>query len=141
MEQVESDLKSAGILSGISVDILRDTFKKFSFISAFAATGAFYDVSAGAIHREGEEREFYKALVKEIISIGKAMGVNVSPTLFEEDIQTMDSFGDDIKTSLQRDLEAGKNSEIDTLIFSVVRLGKQYGVPTPAYEKAASKFS
>lgn len=141
MEQVESDLKSAGILSGISDDILRDTFKKFSFISAFAATGAFYDVSAGAIHREGEEREFYKALVKEIISIGKAMGVNVSPTLFEEDIQTMDSFGDDIKTSLQRDLEAGKNSEIDTLIFSVVRLGKQYGVPTPAYEKAASKFS
>ena len=141
MEQVESDLKSAGILSGTSDDILRDTFKKFSFISAFAATGAFYDVSAGAIHREGEEREFYKALVKEIISIGKAMGVNVSPTLFEEDIQTMDSFGDDIKTSLQRDLEAGKNSEIDTLIFSVVRLGKQYGVPTPAYEKAASKFS
>ena len=141
MEQVESDLKSAGILSGISDDILRDTFKKFSFISAFAATGAFYDVSAGAIHREGEEREFYKSLVKEIISIGKAMGVNISPTLFEEDIQTMDSFGDDIKTSLQRDLEAGKNSEIDTLIFSVVRLGKQYGVPTPAYEKAASKFS
>ena len=140
MEQVEADLKSAGITSGISDDILRDTFKKFSFISAFAATGAYYDVAAGALHREGEEREFYKSLVNEIIAIGKAMGVNTSPTLFEEDLQTVDSFGDDIKTSLQRDLEAGKNSEIDTLIFSVSRLGKEYGIPTPCYDKAAAKF-
>ena len=141
MEQVVSDLKSAGVTAGISDDILRDTFKKFSFISAFAATGAYYDVDAGAIHREGEIREFYKSLVREIIEIGKAMGVNTSPTLFEDDMTTMDSFGDDIKTSLQRDLEAGKNSEIDTLIFGVSRLGKQYGVPTPCYDRVTAKFS
>ena len=49
--------------------------------------------------------------------------------------------GDDIKTSLQRDLEAGKNSEIDTLIFGVSRLGKQYGIPTPCYDKVSAKFS
>ena len=141
MEQVVSDLRSAGVISDISDDILRDTFKKFSFISAFAAAGAYYDVDAGAIHREGEEREFYKSLVKEMIEIGKAMGVNMSPTLFDEDMTTMDSFGDDIKTSLQRDIEAGKNSEIDTLIFGVSRLGKQYGIPTPCYDRAAAKFS
>ncbi len=141
LEQIENDLKSAGITACISDDILRDTFKKFSFISAFAAAGAYFDTAAGAIHKEGEEREFYKSLVKEIIGVGGAMGVNMSPQLFEEDMQTMDSFGDDIKTSLQRDLEAGKKSEIDTLIFDVVRLGKQYGVPTPCYEKTAKKFS
>lgn len=141
MEQVVSDLRSAGVTSDISDDILRDTFKKFSFISAFAAAGAFYDTDAGAIHREGEEREFYKSLVREIIEVGKAMGVNTSPTLFEEDMATIDSFGDDIKTSLQRDLEAGKNSEIDTLIFGVSKLGKQYGIPTPCYDKVTVKFS
>ena len=141
MEQVVSDLRSAGVTSDISDDILRDTFKKFSFISAFAAAGAFYDTDAGASHREGEEREFYKSLVREIIEVGKAMGVNTSPTLFEEDMATIDSFGDDIKTSLQRDLEAGKNSEIDTLIFGVSKLGKQYGISTPCYDKVTVKFS
>lgn len=141
LEQIVSDLRSTGVISDISDDILKDTFKKFSFISAFAAAGAYYDVDAGAIHREGEEREFYKSLVKEIIEVGKAMNVNVSPTLFEEDMTTIDSFGDDIKTSLQRDLEAGKNSEIDTLIFGVSRLGKQYGIPTPCYDRASAKFS
>lgn len=141
MDQVEKELASAGILSGISDDILRDTFKKFSFISAFAAAGAYYDVDAGAIHKEGEIREFYKSLVREIIEVGKAMGVNTSPTLFEEDMQTIDSFGDDIKTSMQRDIEVGKNSEIDTLVFNVVRLGKKYDISTPCYERAASKFA
>ncbi len=139
-EQIEADLKASGITAGISDDILRDTFKKFSFISAFAATGAYYDVSAGAIHKDGEIRGFYKSLVKEMIEIGKAMGVNMSPTLFEEDLQSIDAFSDDIKTSLQRDIEAGKNSEIDTLIFDICRLGDKYGVPVPCYKKAASKF-
>ena len=141
MEQIASDIEEAGISGGISDDILRDSFKKFSFISAFAATGAYFNIEAGDIHREGEIREFYKTLVKEIIETGKAMGVTVSPTLFEEDVQTVDSFGEHIKTSLQRDLEAGKNSEIDTLVFSVTRLGKQYGTAVPAYEKVASRFS
>lgn len=140
LDRIESDLKEACIAAEISDDILRDSFKKFTFISAFAATGAYFDVSAGSIHIEGEIRDFYKELVKEIISIGKAMGVNMSPTLFEEDIKTIDGFGADIKTSLQRDIDSGKNSEIDTLIYDVVRLGKQYDVKTPAYDKVLAKF-
>lgn len=140
MEQVEFDLNRAGILAGISDDILKDTFKKFSFISAFAATGAYYDVAAGEIHKEGEIREFFKALICESIGIGKAIGVTTSPTLLEENIQSIDNFSDDIKTSFQRDIEAGKNSEIDTLIYSIPRWGKEYGVSTPYYEKVASKF-
>lgn len=140
MQSIESDLKDSGITAGISDDILRDSFKKYTFISAFAAAGAYYNISAGSIHMEGEARDFYKELVKEIISVGKAMGVNMSPTLFEEDVQSIDGFGPDIKTSLQRDLESGKNSEIDTLIFNVVRLGRQFNIETPAYEKVSAKF-
>jgi len=140
LERIESDLKESGIDAEISDDILRDSFKKFTFISAFAATGAYFDISAGSIHAEGKIRDFYIKLVKEIISVGKAMGVNMSPALLEEDIKTVDGFGPDIKTSLQRDIENGKNSEIDTLIYDVVRLGKQYDVKTPAYETVSAKF-
>lgn len=140
LEKIEADLNESGINAKISDDILRDSFKKFTFISAFAAAGAYYDISAGSIHAEGEIREFYKELLHEIISIGEAMGVHTSPTLFEEDLQTVDQFAPEIKTSLQRDLEGNKSSEIDTLIFGIIRLGKQYGVAIPAYEKVAAKF-
>ena len=35
---------------------------------------------------------------------------------------------------------AGKESEMDGLIFEVVRLGKKYGVDMPEYQKAARKY-
>ena len=42
-------------------------------------------------------------------------------------------------TSMQRDIYAGKNSEIDGLIYEVVRMGRRYGVPTPTYEMVSDK--
>jgi len=43
-------------------------------------------------------------------------------------------------TSMQRDIMAGKPSEIDGLIYQVVRLGREYGVSMPQYEKVAAKL-
>ena len=40
---------------------------------------------------------------------------------------------------MQRDVYAGKSSEIDGLIYEVVRMGQRYGVPTPTYEMIADK--
>ena len=38
---------------------------------------------------------------------------------------------------MQRDMEAGKQSEVDGLIYQVVRLAEQYGVDVPEYRKIA----
>ena len=40
---------------------------------------------------------------------------------------------------MQRDMEAGKNSEVDGLIFQVVRLADKYGLPCPEYRRVAQK--
>ena len=44
LETVQRDLQDGGIKAEISDDINRDTFVKWSFISAMAVTGAYYDV-------------------------------------------------------------------------------------------------
>ena len=41
---------------------------------------------------------------------------------------------------MQRDIMAGKQSEIDGLVYEVVRMGEEYHVPVPAYEKVAEKL-
>jgi 2-dehydropantoate 2-reductase len=41
---------------------------------------------------------------------------------------------------MQRDIRAGKNSEMDGLIFQVVRMGDEYGVELPTYRKIARAF-
>ncbi len=44
LEAIQKDLQESGIKAEISPDINRDTFVKWSFISAMAVTGAYYDV-------------------------------------------------------------------------------------------------
>ena len=43
-------------------------------------------------------------------------------------------------TSMQRDVAAGRKSEMDGLIFEVVRLADKYGVKAPLYRKVAEKL-
>ncbi|MBQ1514682.1 MAG: 2-dehydropantoate 2-reductase, partial [Lachnospiraceae bacterium] len=49
----------------------------------------------------------------------------------------LDALSADATTSMQRDIDAGKQSEIDGLVYEVVRLGREYGVSLPEYEKIA----
>lgn len=41
---------------------------------------------------------------------------------------------------MQRDDMDGKQSEIDGLVYDVVRMGEEYHVPTPEYKKIAEKL-
>ncbi len=53
----------------------------------------------------------------------------------------LDSLSPSATTSLQRDVAAGKDSEIDGLIYEVVRLADRYGVDVPIYRKIAATLS
>ena len=44
------------------------------------------------------------------------------------------------RTSMQRDVIEGKRSEMDGLVYEVVRMGREYKVSMPQYEKAAACF-
>ena len=52
-------------------------------------------------------------------------------------LRILDALAPTASTSMQRDMEAGKQSEVDGLIYQVVRLAEQYGVDVPEYRKIA----
>ncbi len=58
LEAVQKDLQESGIKAEISPDINRDTFIKWSFISAMAVTGAYYDVPMGEVQKPGKIRGY-----------------------------------------------------------------------------------
>lgn len=45
----------------------------------------------------------------------------------------MDDLAPTATASMQRDMESGRQSEVDGLIYQVVRLGEKYHVSVPAY--------
>ncbi|MDO4632524.1 MAG: 2-dehydropantoate 2-reductase [Eubacteriales bacterium] len=135
LERIEKDLQESQVLGILSKDIRKDALLKFSYVSPQGACGLYYDVPAGEIQKPGEIRDCFVRLVKEIDLLAKAMGITFDEDIAERNLKILDDLHPEMTTSLQRDVAAGRDSEIDGLIHSVVRLGKSYGVALPEYEK------
>ena len=140
LKQVAQDLNECGVEAILSDNIQRDAWMKFSVVSSMAACGIFHDVKVGAMQHPGPVRDDFAAFVGEIGALAAAMGFPLGDDLAERNLAIQDALAPDASTSLKRDLDAGKPSEVDGLIFQVVRLGRQYGVPTPRYDAVAAKL-
>ena len=136
---VAQDLKDSGIEGVLSDNIKRDALQKFAYVSPMAACGLYYHVSAGEVQKTGEPRDTFVKLMKEVDALAVAMGVPFLVDIVTTNLQILDALTPGVTTSMQRDVYAGKASEIDGLIYEVVRMGQRYGVPTPTYEMVADK--
>lgn len=135
--QLEEDLRDAGITPVYSDQIRRDTLQKFAMVSPMAAVGSYYDVPCGAMKKPGEIRDRYAACIAEIDSLARAMGMKFPVDVVQENLKILDGLSDDYTASMQKDLKRGGPSEIDGLVYEVVRMGHRLGVPVPNYEEIA----
>ena len=140
LEEVARDLNDCGIEGILSPNIQRDALMKFSVVSPMAACGIYHDIQVGGMQAPGQPREDFKALVAEVGALAQAMGFPFPEDPVARNLAIQDALDPDASTSLKRDLDAGKPSEVDGLIFEVVRLGRKYHVPTPMYDRVAAKL-
>lgn len=137
LEDVKKDLEDSGIEAVLSDNIRRDALQKFSYVSPAAACGQYYDAKAGEMQKEGEIRDTFAALIREIDALATAMGIPFHVDIVKTNLDILDSLTPEASTSMQRDIRQGKSSEIDGLVYEVVRMGQKWGVPMPVYEKIA----
>lgn len=137
LQKIEADLKESHILPVFSDSIQRDTLQKFSFVSPMAATGVYYDITVVKMQREGKERDTFIECIKEIDALSKAMGITFTEDIITINLKIMDELAPDCTASMQKDINKGGQSEIEGLIYEVVRMGRRYGTAVPVYEKIA----
>ena len=140
LEAVQRDLQESGIKADISDDINRDTFVKWSFISAMAVTGAYYDVPMGEVQKLGEVRDTFIGLSCESAELGRRMGIDIPADLVEYNLKVIDKLDPHSTASMQKDLARGHESEVQGLLFDVIDAACTYGVDIPTYRKVAGKF-
>lgn len=140
LKKIAQDFKDSGIDGILSDNIKRDALTKFSYVSPIGTAGLYLHAVAGDFQREGEARELFKTLIREIVTLANAMGITFEEDLVECNLKILSNLPEEATTSMQRDVMEGKQSEIDGLVYEVVRMAKKYGVEVPAYERAAEKF-
>lgn len=140
MREVAKDMVTDDLEVILSENIRRDAMVKFSYVSPIGAAGLYCNAVAADFQREGEQREMFKALIREIVALSHAMGIEFEEDLVERNLKILASLSPEATTSMQRDVMEGKRSEMDGLVYEVVRMGREYKVSMPQYEKAAACF-
>lgn len=140
LEEIKQDFDVSGIDGVLSENIRRDALEKFSYVSPIGAAGLYYHATAADFQREGEEREAFKTMIREITALAEAMGVPFERDMVEVNLKILSTLASEATTSMQRDVMEGKDSEIYGLVYEVVRMGERYHVPVPMYEKVAEKL-
>ena len=140
LEAVQRDLQESGIKADISDDIDRDTFVKWSFISAMAVTGAYYDVPMGEVQKPGEVRNTFIGLSQESAALGRKLCIAFKEDIVEYNLKVIDKLAPESTASMQKDMAKGHQSEVQGLLFDMITAAEEQGIEVPTYRMVAEKF-
>jgi 2-dehydropantoate 2-reductase len=134
-------LINAGIDASVSKDIKVELWGKFLLISTMATLTSFLNCSIGEILADNKNKELLLSLMHELKAVAKASGVLFSGDIILQTLNIMSAMPFKATSSLQRDFQDGKKTEVDTLAGYVVRVGKLLRISTPLYEVMYEKLN
>lgn len=131
VEAIYQAFKDTGITAELSEDILKVMWSKFVFITAASSFGSLTRLPIGAYRSVPETRALITQLLGEADAVARRQGVDLDADIIQKTMAFIDNNGPNIKPSMQLDVEAGRRTELDSLVGVVGRKGRELGVPTP----------
>jgi 2-dehydropantoate 2-reductase len=131
IERIHQMFTSAGVSATIADDINVALWQKFLFIAAYSGVGALHRSPAGGLRSDPEIRSQLWQAMKEIAALAQARGIKLPEDALEKAMASVDGLPEDATSSMQRDITAGKPSELESQTGAVVRMGRESGVETP----------
>jgi 2-dehydropantoate 2-reductase len=130
-EILAASLENAGIVVERPSDIRVALWQKLIFISALSGMGAVSRSPVGDVRECPATRELLVGLMEEVTAVARARGVLLPEDVVPRTLVFIDSMAHQSTTSMQRDIEEAKPSELEAIVGVVVRSGQELGVPTP----------
>jgi 2-dehydropantoate 2-reductase len=138
--QGESLVRLAGALraAGVDVDVVEDVeravWEKFLLIEPWGAVASAARAPVGVVRSVPETRAILRRAQEELAAVGRARGVALPDDAVPKALAVIDGITAEATASMQRDIGAGRASELDDQVGAVVRLARAAGVPVPVHE-------
>jgi 2-dehydropantoate 2-reductase len=133
MDALAGTLNDAGIPTKVFPSEAEVMWSKLVRLNALACTTSAYDKLLGGIRSKPQAQADLEGAITEAAAVAHAegaLGIDVAKTL-EEVKGIPDTFG----TSMQRDIVAGREPELDAIPGSVLRAGARHGIECPTIER------
>lgn len=129
-------LETAGISTTVADNPMGAVWEKAMFVSCFGVLGAATDyrdasgkvISPGLAVVRGTYRDTFIALMKEMLLTARAHGVSLDDGAISRVLNFADHMPADSTSSMQRDIAAGLEGELEAQLGAICRIAKQHGV-------------
>ena len=120
-------------MAEVPLDIQVAMWGKFLFIASFSGVGAVTRAPAGVLRELPETRAMLDQAMREVLAVAHARGIALPEESIPNTMALVDSLPPNGTASMQRDIMAGRPSELESQNGAVVRLGQEVGVDTPLH--------
>jgi 2-dehydropantoate 2-reductase len=126
--------QSAGFDATNSNEILTALWEKFVLLASNSSVVSLTRLPFGKLRDDPEVFALFEKGVAEVAAVGRARGVALPADLEARTLKTTRNLPPEMMPSMAVDLLRGNRLELPWLAGKVVALGRELGVPTPAYD-------
>lgn len=133
VERLAEALSAAGVATTVSEDIVTDTWRKFMLITSYGGVGALCREPVGRTRNNMQTRSLVQDAMWEVADLARSAGAHLRAADVTRMMAQFDAFNPESTASMQRDLAAGRLSELEEQNGAVVRLAQNYQVSVPIH--------
>lgn len=131
LARVAAYFERIGLPHQVDEHILHRLWGKFMLNVGVNQTCMVYSCTYSDVWREGEERETMLGAMREVIAVANAQGIGLTEADLEEYDRIIHTLSPTGTPSMGQDRINRRPSEVEMFAGTVIRLGKELGVPTP----------
>ena len=126
---LSDELRAAGLSCEVQDDEATMLWSKLCFLAPFALATTASGGSIGAVRSDAGLWARLEASVKEACAVGLAEGAEVAP---EPILVALEGAPDAFRSSMQKDVAAGRAPELDAIAGPILRGGSKHGIEVSA---------
>jgi 2-dehydropantoate 2-reductase len=134
LDRLAAAMRQAGMEAAVVDDIRTALWEKFLFIDPLSSVGAVTRAPVGEMVAVPETRALLLAAMREVEALARKSGARLPQEAVERTLARVEGLPADATASMQRDVLAGRPSELHEQTGAVVRLGRAAGVPVLVHE-------
>ncbi|HTA33705.1 MAG TPA: 2-dehydropantoate 2-reductase [Solirubrobacteraceae bacterium] len=139
MRALADTLSAAGVPVRVSDSEADVMWSKLVRLNALACVTSAYDVLLGEIRSTPRLHADLVGAIEEACAVGRAEGAkDIDPA---RAVAELEAAHDTLGSSMQRDIAAGREPELDAIPGSVLRAGARHGIPCPTIERLVSMIA
>jgi 2-dehydropantoate 2-reductase len=132
LAHLQKTLQAAGIPVEIGSSEAQILWSKLVRLNALACTTSACDCQIGFIRSDPEWRVALKGCIDEAAAVANADGASIDPVAR---LAELDEAHPGLGSSMQRDIAAGREPELDAIAGAVLRAGRRHGLGCPTVSR------